>query len=443
MTTTGVPLASKTHATVHRIDIRLANIETAMQRLNLLPPSMPQVASLSCSHESQIESKLDKMLEVLTAMTSSSVGGQYLNLKAPAPVWEIGYLPTDFRIASLSVEQLWRSWHVATPSGPALQAICGKMLPAGENRNNDIRQLSRYFKVVQCIRGPSKVVAENVEEYFAALWKQCEDLAQNCEILLGSAHQGAGTFYNCICSNKAFKEALLSPSRSNVVIVAQSSSLIAVPVNARNGVYFTACRERASALHALPQQELSIASRSSISMQLPIASRSSTSMQLSRETNQSQSQIAPSAAVCRYPTPEVFDPSLLTNFQLASFSVEQLWRAWHVATPSSPALKHICGKMITGKNRINDIRQLSRYTRVVDFITGTSKIPYRVSSENVEQYFSDLWDQCNDIANEHGMILGSTHQSAGTFYGNVIANNVVKKAFLSPTRAVSIVAACQ
>jgi hypothetical protein len=455
MTTTGVPLASKTHATVHRIDMRLANIETAMQRLNLLPPSMPQDALSSCSHESQIESKLDKVLEVLTTMTSSSAGGQYLHLKAPAPVWEIGYLPNTFRIASLSVEQLWRAWHVATSSGPALQAICGKMLPAGENRNNDIRQLSRYSKVVQCIRGPSKVVAENVEEYFAALWKQCEDLAQDSGILLGSAHQGAGTFYNCICSNKALKEALLSPSRSNVVIVAQSSSLIAVPVNARNGVYFTACRERASALHALPQQELSIASRSSISMQLPIASRSSismqlpiasrssTSMQLSRETNQSQSQIAPSAAVCRYPTPEVFDPSLLTNFQLASFSVEQLWRAWHVATPSSPALKHICGKMITGKNRINDIRQLSRYTRVVDFITGTSKIPYRVSSENVEQYFSDLWDQCNDIANEHGMILGSTHQSAGTFYGNVIANNVVKKAFLSPTRAVSIVAACQ
>jgi hypothetical protein len=288
MTTTGVPLASKTHATVHRIDIRLANIEAAMQRLNLLPPSMPQVASLSCSHESQIESKLDKMLEVLTAMTSSSVGGQYLNLKAPAPVWEIGYLPTDFRIASLSVEQLWRSWHVATPSGPALQAICGKMLPAGDNRNNDIRQLSRYFKVVQCIRGPSKVVAENVEEYFAALWKQCEDLAQNCEILLGSAHQGAGTFYNCICSNKAFKEALLSPSRSNVVIVPQSSSLIAVPVNARNGVYFTACRERASALHAPHQQEVSVGTTSSLSMQVP------------RESDRSQSVLQCLMSVLKY-----------------------------------------------------------------------------------------------------------------------------------------------
>ena len=430
MTTTGVPLASKTHATVHRIDVRLANIETAIQRLNLIPPSMPQVAALSCLHENQIESKLDKLLEVLTAMTSSSAGGQYLHLKAPAPVWEIGYLPTDFRIASLSVEQLWRSWHVATPSGPALQAICGKMLPAGENRNNDIRQLSRYSKVVQCIKGPSKVVAENVEEYFAALWKQCEDLAQDSGALLGSSHQGAGTFYNCMCLNKSLKEALLSPSRSNVVIVAQSSSLIAVPVNAKNGVYFTACRERASALHAPPRQELSSTPISSLSMQLP------------RESDRSQSQIAPSAAVFNERF-EVFDPSLLTNYQLASFSVEQLWRAWHVATPSSPALKHIRGKMITGENRINDIRQLSRYSRVVDFITGTSKIPYRVSSENVELYFEDLWKQCIDIAVEHEMIIGSTHQCAGTFYANVCANKAVKEAFLSPTRTVFIFAACQ
>ena len=72
MTTTGVPLASKSHATIHRIDVRLANIERAMQRLNLLPPSMPQVESLSCSHEGQIESKLDKLLDLLTAMSSSS-----------------------------------------------------------------------------------------------------------------------------------------------------------------------------------------------------------------------------------------------------------------------------------------------------------------------------------------------------------------------------------
>jgi hypothetical protein len=91
-----------------------------------------------------------------------------------------------------------------------------------------------------------------------------------------------------------------------VVIVAQSSSLIAVPVNVKNGVYFTACRERASALHAPPRQELSITPNaiSSLSMQVP------------RESDRSQSQIAPSAAVFNERF-EVFDPSLLTNYQLA------------------------------------------------------------------------------------------------------------------------------
>ena len=142
MTTTGVPLASKTHATVHRIDIRLGNIETAMQRLNLLPPSMPQVASLSCSHESQIESKLDKVLEVLTAMTSSSAGGQYLHLKAPAPV------------------------------------------------------------------------------YFSDLWDQCNDIANEHGMILGSTHQSAGTFYGNVIANNVVKKAFLSPTRAVSIVAA-------------------------------------------------------------------------------------------------------------------------------------------------------------------------------------------------------------------------------
>jgi hypothetical protein len=304
------------------------------------------------------------------------------------------------------------------------------MLPAGENRNNDIRQLSRYSKVVQCIKGLSKVVAENLEEYFAALWKQCKNLAQDCGILLASSHQGAGTFYNCMCLNKAFKEALLSPSRSVVVIISQCSSLIAVPVTARNGVYFAACRERASALHVPdpPQQEPSITNTSSLLMQPP------------QQTDRSPSQIEPIAAVSNEGR-EAID--LLTDFKLASLSVEQLWRAWHVATPSCPALNSICGKMFTGENRINDIRQLSRYSRVIDFITGTSKVPDGISSENVEVYFTDLWQQCKLITNEHGINLGSTHQGASTFYNTVCTNKAVKEALLSPARDVSIVAACQ
>ena len=53
-------------------------------------------------------------LQRYAVMTSSSSGG---HLKAGAPVWEIGYLPTDFRIASLYIEQLWRSWHVVVFTG--------------------------------------------------------------------------------------------------------------------------------------------------------------------------------------------------------------------------------------------------------------------------------------------------------------------------------------
>jgi hypothetical protein len=254
-------------------------------------------------------------------------------------------------------------------------------------------------------------------------------MAHDCGILLGSAHQGAGTFYNCFCLNKAFKEALLSPSRSVVVIVTESSSLISVPVNARNGVYFAACRERASALHQLHHHEPSI------------TTTSSPSMQLLPETDLSLSHVAPKDASSNKRR-EAFDSSSMTGFQLASLSVEQLWRAWHVATPSSPALKTICGKMFTGKSRNSDIRQLSRYSRVVDFITGPSKVPFGVSSETVEHYFVDLWEQCNDIASEHGIHLGSSHQGAGTFYQRICSNKVVKEAFISPTRTVSIIANC-
>ena len=99
--------------------------------------------------------------------------------------------------------------------------------------------------------------------------------------------------------------------------------------------------------------------------------------------------------------------------------------------------------MFTGENRINDIRQLSRYSRVIDFITGTSKVPDGVSSENVEVYFTDLWEQCKLISNERGINLGSTHQGATTFYNTVCSNKAVKEALLSPARDVSIVAACQ
>ena len=160
-------------------------------------------------------------------------------------------------------------------------------------------------------------------------------------------------------------------------------------------------------------------------------------MQPPQQTDRSPSQIEPSAAVSNEGR-EAIDS--LTDFKLASLSVEQLWRAWHVATPSCPAMKNICGKVFTGQNRTNDIRQLSRYSRVVEFITGTYKIPHGVSCNNVEEYFTDLWVQCKDMASELGMNLGSTHQGASKFYNNIFENNAVKQKLLSSSRIVSIVA---
>ena len=62
MTTTGVPLSSKTHATVHRIDRRLDNIEAAMHRLNALPPGFHDTPSSSCPGDLLV-AKLDKVLD--------------------------------------------------------------------------------------------------------------------------------------------------------------------------------------------------------------------------------------------------------------------------------------------------------------------------------------------------------------------------------------------
>jgi hypothetical protein len=179
LTTTGVPLSSKTHAAVHRIERRIANIEAALQCLNVLSDShvLPPVSSSTCQLD-LLADKLDKLLLVLESLAGlcpSITGGQRLASKATS--WSIGYLPTDFRIPPMSVDELWRAWHVATASAPALKSVCGKMLPASDNRNNDIRQLSRYGKVMQFITGTTQVSGGNVEASFDALWKQCTDLA--------------------------------------------------------------------------------------------------------------------------------------------------------------------------------------------------------------------------------------------------------------------------
>lgn len=334
MTTTGVPLSSKTHATVHRIDVRLANIERALQRLNLLPPTIPEVASLSCPHENLI-SKLDKVIEVLAAMSVSSAGvGHHLHLKAPAPMWGIGYLPTNFRIAPLSVDQLWRAWHVATSSCPALQGICGKMLPAGEHRVNDIRQLSRYSQVVECIKGSTKISAENVEESFEELWNQCEELALDHGMVLGSTQQGAGTFYNRLCSNKTAKEAMLSRTRRAVVIGAKESAALTAPAQANNGIFFQAVRQQSRASQAMTHAGID----ASVDVAVTLEAQA-----------EPHARSADHTAETQHEAPEI--PHITT--------VAGTWRAWWCA----PFLRYVISRNNAGSTRMSRYRQAVEYVR--------------------------------------------------------------------------------
>jgi hypothetical protein len=230
LTTTGVPLSSKTHAAVRRIENRITHIEGALQRLGVLPADfhvLPcDTAGPSSTRQCDVlADKIDQLLPVLESLAgiSSSTGGQRLLSKATAQ-WSIGYLPTDFRIPTMAVDELWRAWHLASPATPAFKGICGKMLPASDHRINDIRQLSRYSKVIEFITGQTKVSGDNVEAFFDALWKQCFELALEENVALGTVNQGAGTFYNKVCAHKNLKAALTSSTRVVINIHAKDAT---------------------------------------------------------------------------------------------------------------------------------------------------------------------------------------------------------------------------
>jgi hypothetical protein len=189
-----------------------------MQRLNVLPHGFHDTPSSPSQLPGDLlVAKLDKVLDTLASLVNSGARGEVLVSTAAPDSWSIGYLPSDFRIAPMSVAELWRDWHVPTASAPVLKGICGKMLPASDNRDNDIRQLSRYSKVVAFVAGTTQVSGQNIEGSFELLWNQCQELAGEQGIALGSVNQGAGTFYNMVCAQKSLKMALLSPSRSATI----------------------------------------------------------------------------------------------------------------------------------------------------------------------------------------------------------------------------------
>jgi hypothetical protein len=254
MTVTGVPLASKTYASVDRIDRRLELIEKSLQRLGVLPVRVPEAVSTTCS---ACDQKLDQILKAIEKMSVTSTGNEHVVLKADAAFkhWPIGYLPSDYRLPSLSIEQLWRAWFTPSSSSPALMGICGKMLPAGEDANvrvNEIRQLSRYTNVIKAIKGRMEVSSDQVMASFKVAWNECCEIGKRHDIVLGSEHQNAGTFYNVICRNLEMKEELTSSSRSKPVFNAQEVAVSAH--GSGNGIFFSAALAN---LRAMPANELS------------------------------------------------------------------------------------------------------------------------------------------------------------------------------------------
>ena len=379
LTTTGVPLSSKTHATVHRIERRLDNIEAAMQRLNALPPPGGFLDTPSSSSPGdQLVAKLDKVLDSLAALSNSSARSEVL---AAPTVWSIGYLSSDFRIAPMSVAELWRAWHIPTASAPALKGICGKMLPASDNRDNDIRQLSRYSKVVAFIAGTTQITGSNVESSFELLWNQCQELAGQEGLALGSVNQGAGTLYNMVSAHKSLKTALLSPTRS-AIVAAGKEATACTAVN--NGVYFDAGRMARAVLQATPTVRAAqilapSASVPDVGVLVPVATRS-TGRSGPTATVTTGASTAPStsttvAAEMRFPV---------------GLCVELCWNAWHDSRSPLRAIttKHLAKAISSPSEAQREQAKRRKMKAVMEILQG------QTYNSTVDLDRSYVWKQC-------------------------------------------------
>jgi hypothetical protein len=250
----------------------------------------------------------------------------------------------------MSVDELWRAWHVATASAPALKSVCGKMLPASDNRNNDIRQLSRYGKVIEFITGTTQVSSGDVEASFDALWQQCTHLAVQESVSLGTVNQGAGTFYNTICAHKNLKAALLSSTRVAVSIPAKDVT----EAPGHNGVFFDTVRTN-TRLRQLPSAAPDAGTMDDTTPSVP--SSAAPAHRTTVETAPSHSQA---------PTPSV--PSTRPALISPRFSIPTLWNAWWSV---SEAFEFPI-------RRLNEVGLLSRYT--VNHAERTRFSKYKIAS---------------------------------------------------------------
>ena len=396
LTTTGVPLSSKTHAAVHRIERRITNIEGALQRLNMLPADfhvLSAAPSSTCQCDVLVD-KLDKLLPVLEALagpTISSTVDQRLLSKATS-AWSIGYMPTDFRIPPMSVDELWRAWYVASPSAPALKSVCGKMLPVSDNRNNDIRQLSRYSKVVAFITGTMQVSSENADGCFDALWQQCIELGNQEGVALGTVNQGAGTFYNKICAHKNLKAVLVSSSRIAVCIpVTNGTSTLG-----NNGIFFDAVRANAR-LPLQVGQPLTLSRAPSIAFAVPATSPAA--------------HAAPSPML-------VEDPVQKQVLVLPRFSIPNLWNAWWCASEAFEfPMRRLSepGGLITRYTvKPSERSKFCRYKKVVSLIQ--SHMTDEMCALATERCFSTGWAKLSAyLQQKHGTCV-KQDAAASTLY---------------------------
>ena len=396
MTTTGVPLSSKTHATVHRIDRRLDKIEAAMQRLNVLPPGFHDNPSSSCPGDLLV-AKLDKVLDALAALANSGARSEVLISKTEPTVWSIGYLSSDFRIAPMSVAELWRAWHIPTASAPALKGICGKMLPASDNRDNDIRQLSRYSKVVAFIAGTTHISSSSVESSFELLWNQCQELAGEHGVALGSPNQGAGTLYNMVSAHKSLKLALLSPTR-NAIVAADREATGTGAVN--NGVYFEAGRMVRSAIQAVtvpaaqvvaPLASVPVPSTANGEMHLPVATRSIRSGPAAAAFTASASTATASTTAASATAAVVAG-----NFRMPiAVTAELCWNRWH---DSQKPLRAITARdlkassIFTSAELLREQQQRRKIKCVMEILQGQT--PDSTVDLDPSYVWKQCWDRC-------------------------------------------------
>ena len=244
------------------------------------------------------------------------------------------------------------------------------MLPASDNRNNDIRQLSRYGKVIEFITGTTQVSSGDAEASFDALWEQCTQLAVQESVSLGTVNQGAGTFYNTICAHKNLKAALLASTRIAVPIPAKDAS--AAP--GHNGVFFHAVRTNMRV------------------QQLPSAGPDA-------PTPAHITPLVPCDAAARGASTPSLISTLLTPQALIfpRFSTRTLWNAWW----------HASETFEFPMRRLNEVRLLSKYT-----VKQSENVSFCRFKKVISLIQSNMSDAMCEVATERCFVTGWSKLSA-------------------------------